>query len=101
MKKMSKSALGILAVVMGTTMATAAFANDSSASEVMLDRAFAAKPYVAVQYAPENYKLARERGDMDKMWDAEFLATGYTDVHYDSATLLAADTEAKLRDRAR
>lgn len=103
MKKTTKSALGIMAVtmVMGTMMATAAFAGDSSPREKAWDREFAAKPYVAVEYTPQEYKLARERGDMDEMWDAEFLATAYADVHYDSATMQAANEEAKTLGSAR
>ena len=103
MKKISKGTLGILAamVAVGTMMTTAAFAGDGSAREAAWDRAFAAKPYVAAGYAPEEYKLARERGDMDKMWDAELLAANYTDVHYDSGTMLAAGAEAQRLNNAR
>lgn len=80
MKKMSKVALGILAVTMATGMAAAAFADDQSPREREWDRAFAAKPYAAVAYTPEDYQV--KRGDMDERWTAELLAKPYAAIAY-------------------
>ena len=87
-------------MVMGTTMATAAFAGESSYEKTWKSE-FLAKPYVAVEYAPEEYKAARGRGDMDEMWDAEFLAMPYVDIHYDSMAMQTANAEAQALSSAR
>lgn len=103
MRKISKGILGITATAMmvGSVMTTASFAHGNSALERAWNQEMVERPYTAIEYTAEDYRLARERGNMDEMWDAEFLAKPYAKVQYDGEAMRAANAEARILNNAR